>query len=344
MKSQIKLFFKNNINCLQNIIISGATGFIGRRLIKEIIKEYPLKNILCLIRDQVDELEISGRKILQELNVQTREIDLPSGRGLEDIPKNPKLVIHLAASTESGDEDHSCNDIGTKNLLEALSPFSAETKFIFTSTAAVYSGRKDSNIPIDENTKAVPSNEYGRSKIRAEEILKEYSGKFGFNLSILRLATVWGEGTRKDGLFDSMNKLIKKGSVIAKINWPGKTSLIHVDNIAQIIAYLSSYKQPEQFQTYILSHEGKTLSEISEVIHKKLNIDYNPVNLPSLFWNTSDVFVKRSDLLENLLPSKLYNTFWRLNLILNDSLYCKPDEFKEKIPEIKLNLRDFKDY
>lgn len=329
---------------MQNIIITGATGFIGRRLIKEILKVYPAENILCLIRDRTDELEISGRKILEGLNVKTREIDLPTGRGLEDLPKNPELVIHLAASTESGDDDHSCNDTGTKNLLDALSPFTSGTKFIFTSTAAVYSGRKDTDVPVNENTKAVPSNEYGRSKIRAEEILKEYSVKHGFNLSILRLATVWGEGTRKDGLFDSMNKLAKKGSVIAKFNWPGKTSLIHVDNVAQIITYLTSYSQSKQFQTYVLSHEGKTLSEISEIIHKKLNIDYKPVKLPSLFWNTSDFFVKRSSLLENVLPSKLYNTFWRLNLILNDSLYCKPDEFLEKLQELKIKLKEFKEY
>lgn len=329
---------------MQNIIITGATGFIGRRLIKEILKVHPVENVLCLIRDRVDELELSGRKILEDLNVKTREIDLPSGRGLEDLPKDPKLVIHLAASTESGDEDHSCNDVGTKNLLDSLSPFSGETNFIFTSTAAVYSGRRDTGIPIDENTKAVPSNEYGRTKINAEDILQNYSEKFGFKLTVFRLATVWGEGTRKDGLFDAMSKLIKKGSVIAKFNWPGKTSLIHVDNVAQILTYQSSNQKIKQFQTLVLSHEGKTLSEISEVIHNKLNIEYKPIKLPSIFWKTSDMFVKRSNILENVLPSKLYNTFWRLNLILNDSLYCKPDEFKEKLPEVNLNLIDFKDY
>jgi nucleoside-diphosphate-sugar epimerase len=329
---------------LQNIIITGATGFIGRRLIKEIVKVYPVENILCLIRDQVDELELSGRKILEELKIKTKEIDLPTGRGLADLPKNPKLIIHLAASTESGDEDHRCNDIGTKNLLDSLSPLSSETNFIFTSTAAVYSGRKDTDVPIDENSKAVPSNEYGRSKIRAEKILKDYSEKYGFKLSVFRLATVWGENTRKDGLFDSMNKLIKKGSVISKFNWPGKTSLIHVNNVAELLTFQALNENLKQYQTIVLSHEGKSLSEISEIIHNKLNIKYDQIKLPAVFWKTSDMFVKRSNYFENILPSNLYNTFWRLNLILNDSLYCKPDEFKEKLPDTNLSLIDFKDY
>lgn len=38
------------IKHLQDIIVTGATGFIGRRLIKELIKNYPLENILCLYK------------------------------------------------------------------------------------------------------------------------------------------------------------------------------------------------------------------------------------------------------------------------------------------------------
>ncbi len=152
---------------MEEILITGSTGFIGRHLIKELVKVFPREKILCLIRDEVDELEISGRKILNDLKIKTRLIDLPSGSGLHNLPKNPKIVIHLAANGESGDAVHTCNDVGTKNLLEALSPISPETNFIFTSTAAIYSGRKDYDNPIDVDTKPLPSNEYGRSKIRA---------------------------------------------------------------------------------------------------------------------------------------------------------------------------------
>jgi len=326
---------------LQEIIITGATGFIGRRLIKEIINSYPGENILCLIRNKINELETSGRKTLEALNVKTKEIDLTTGIGLDNLPKDPKLIIHLAASTESGDTDHSCNDIGSKNLLDALSPLSPTTNFIFTSTAAVYSGRKDPDRLIDENTRAAPSNEYGRSKIRAEEILKEYSSRYGFNCTVLRLATVWGEGTRKNGLFDAMKRLISEGSVIPRLNWPGKTSLIHVNNVVQIIAYFSKSKSKSQFQTFVLSHEGLSLAEISIVMHKKLNIEYKAVKLPGIFWFTLNLIIRKSNLLEKTLPSKLYNTYWRLNLIVNDSLYCKPDEIKEKIPEINFDMINF---
>ena len=329
---------------MENIIVTGATGFIGRRLIKELLKHYPADNILCLIKDNIsdnDELEISGRKILNELNIKTREIDLPTGRGLKEISLKADIVFHLGASTESGDKDHSCNETGTKNLLNALSPMSPETNFIFTSTAAVYSGRIDIDRPIDQNTIPAASNEYGRSKLKAEEIIKEYSDKFGFSVTVIRLNTVWGEGTRKDGLFDKMNKLIRENSIIPRLNWPGNTGLLNVDNAAEIITYFSLNRSKEKFSVFNLSHESLTLSEISEILHRKLNKKYEPVKLPSLLWNLSGAIIQKTPALEKILPSGIFNNLWRLNLILNDSLCSKPDEIFELVPEMKINMKKF---
>lgn len=326
---------------MEEIIITGATGFIGRSLIKELIKIVPGEKILCLIKDRVDELESSGRKVLEEFKIKTKEIDLPSGRGLNNLPANPKIVIHLGASTESGDPVHTCNDIGTRNLLEALTPISPDTKIIFTSTAAIYSGRKDLDIPIDENTIPIPSNEYGRSKLRAEQTLREFALKFGFKCIVLRLATVWGEGTRKNGLFDTLKTLIPKKSIIPRLNWPGKTSLIYVEDVVQIIMYFIKNKTESSFQTFILSHEALTLSEISKALHRRLNIQYVSLNIPAIFWKTSKSLILRSYVFDEYLSPKTYNTFWRLNLILNDSLYCKPNEIMERIPEMKITMKSF---
>lgn len=332
------------ISRLENIIVTGATGFIGRRLIKELLKNYPAEKILCLIKDNIrnnDELEISGRKILKDLNIKTRDIDLPSGRGLNELPLKADIVFHLGASTESGDKDHSCNDTGTKNLLNALSPVSTETKFIYTSTAAVYSGRKDIDRPIDQKTIPAASNEYGRSKLRAEEIIKKYSDKFGFSVTVIRINTVWGEGTRKNGLFDKMNKLILNNSIIPRLNWPGKTGLLNVDNAAEIITSVTLIKSIDKFAVYNTAHESLTLSEISEIMHGKLKRKYIPVMLPELFWNLSGALIQMSPALEKILPAGIYNNFWRLNLILNDSLWSKPDEIFELVPEMNIKMKRF---
>ena len=329
---------------MEEIIVTGATGFIGRRLIKELLKHYPANKILCLIKDNIAdnyELELSGRKILKDLNIKTREIDLVSGKGMDYLPANPKIVFHLGASTESGDKDHSCNDTGTKNLLNAFPWMNSETKFIYTSTAAVYSGRKDTDKPIDHETKPSPSNEYGRSKLRAEEILKEAALKHGLKVTVLRLNTVWGEGTRKDGLFDKLEKLIRGNSILSRLNWPGRTGLLNVDDAARIISFFSLHSSKCNFSVYNVAHESLTLSEISESFQEKSGRKYFPVILPDFIWNVAKSLVRKSSYFENVIPAGIYNNFWRLNLILNDCLCSKPDEILELVPDLKIDMKKF---
>lgn len=329
---------------MEEIIVTGATGFIGRRLIKELLKHYPVNKILCLIKDNIAdnyELELSGRKILKDLNIKTREIDLVSGKGLDYLPVNPKIIFHLGASTESGAKDHSCNDIGTKNLLNAFPGINNETKFIFTSSAAVYSGRKDTGKPIDHETKPSPSNEYGRSKLRAEEILKEAALNPGLKVTVLRLNTVWGEGSRKNGLFDKLEKLINDNSIISRLNWPGRTGLLNVYDAAQIITFFSTASIKNNFNVYNVAHESLTLSQISEILYEKTGRKYLPVILPDIFWNVSKSLIRKSSYFENVLPAGIYNNFWRLNIILNDSLFSKSDEILELVPDLKIDMKRF---
>ncbi|MCB0726217.1 MAG: NAD(P)-dependent oxidoreductase [Ignavibacteriae bacterium] len=328
---------------MEDIIVTGSTGFIGRRLIRDLLNVYETDRILCLIRDETNELELSGRKILNELNVKTKPIDLVSGKGLEDLPKNPKIIFHLAASTESGEKDHRCNDKGTKNLLNAFPGLNKDTKFIFTSTTAIFSGRKDLDQPLTKYSAPSPSNEYGRTKLAAENILSEYSERSGIQCMVFRLSTVWGDGTRKDGLFDKINKLVKTGSLIPRFDWKGMTGLINVDNVSDILVSASNYKPEKDFSVNILSHESLTLARISEVIHRKNNVEYKKIKLAVFIWKAAEITARRSAAFEKIMPGGLYNLFWRLNLIVNDSLHCKPDEFLENLSDLKIELKNFCD-
>src|SRR5205814_10320653 len=138
-------------------------------------------------------------------------VDLATKEGLDRLPTSPHRIFHLAGSVETADDDHRCNDVGTRNLVEALGPLTAETHFIHVSTGAVSDHRTDYTEPLSESTVVdEPETEYGRSKLRAEDWLRARCARDGFRLTIVRLATVWGAGPRPHSLFDEVPRLVRR--------------------------------------------------------------------------------------------------------------------------------------
>lgn len=318
------------------VVVTGANGFIGRRLVKRIAREFDPAEILSLTGSQKNSLGRKSRKLIAGGGPVTKSVDLVSGWGLDGLPKSPKLIIHLAASTESVATDHRCNDLGTRNLIEALGPLGPKTHLIFTSTTAVMAGRGDCSLPLDESTPAIPSNEYGRTKLKAEEWLQKKCRRSNFRLTIIRLGTVFGSKTRTNGLFDTLKKLIVKHSWLARLNWPGLTSLIYVDDVADaLIMFSQKPPLPGKPELYLLASHSLSLAQISREMHSALEIPFKSINLPRLFWKFCSLGRKYSSHLESILPPKIYNLFWRASLIVDDTLYCQSEKAFKRLPRWK---------
>lgn len=326
----------NNMNM---IIVTGATGFVGRRLIRLLAETYGVSNILCLAYDQADnELERTGRAILDELEVRYIPVDLVSGRGLENIPKSPRMVFHLASNTETGATDHSINDVGTRRLIEALSPISPDCHFIFTSTIAVSDHREDDNISVDENTALLrPFNDYGRRKLIAENYLRQCALETGFSVSIVRLSAVFGHGTRSDGLFASLSRMVARDALVARLNYPGKLSFISVDDIARILVLLSNRKWPSRScELFIPVCEVMTIAELIHCYYKAHGIEYRPIRLPVFFWKFCDLVAKFFYRIEPVLPHAVNNRIWQLGLVVGNGFHNESGKIIRTFPELKL--------
>ena len=332
------------MNKTEIIIVTGATGFVGRRLIRILVETYGVSNILCLAYDQADnELERTGRSILNELGVQFIPVDLVTGRGLENVPKSPKMVFHLASNTETGASDHSINDIGTKNLLEAISPMQPNSHFVFTSTIAVSDHREDDSIAVDENTPLLtPFSDYGRRKLIAESYLRACALEMGFSVSIVRLSAVFGCGTRNDGLFASISKMVTRNAMIARLNYPGKLSFINVDDIAAILVMLSKREWPSKScELYIPICETMTIAELIHCYSVAYDIQYRPIHLPQFFWGFCDLIAKFFYRIEFILPHSVNNRIWQIGLVVGSGFHNQSRKIFLTFPTLK--LKRFKD-
>lgn len=312
------------------ILVTGATGFIGREFIKLLVQKVDKKNILCLVYDKCDnELERTGRKNLDNLGISYLPIDLVSGTGMKKIPKSPNIIFHLASVTITASRDHRVNDVGTRNLINSIQPIKPGMNFIYTSTICVNDMRKDFSAPITEKLEPPihPANLYGRKKLIAENFLRKSAVENKFSLSIIRVTGVYGSGARKNGLFDSVEQLVKKGSLLTRMNWPGKISIIYVNDMAGFIYGVSEkHPAPSSCEVYIPSIEAITLQEMSKIAHSVLGIEYKEFRLPRFFWSICRFFARNKDGIEYIMPHKMYDRFWQACLLVNNEFWNKSEK------------------
>jgi nucleoside-diphosphate-sugar epimerase len=330
-----------------NIVITGATGLVGRNLIPKIIKVFPQKNILCLVKKQENSSESKGVAILKKYAISVKNVDLESGYGLNNLPKNPKLIIHLAAETNTSKKNHKVNSTGVRNLYSAFHQLSSETHFIHIGTMVSVVGRKSCKNPIDENTSDHPTNEYTRTKVEGENFLVKKCLKDKFRLTIIRPNTIYGKSVRKNSLFDMVKNMISKKSIITRINWPGRSSLVHVDDVVKAILFFSKTKPKAGVsEKYLLCAENLSISDISKILHKNMHIKYRPINFPKWFWQIASKFRPLIPYFEKPLGTNLYNYLWRSSIIIDDVVWCKTNKINKVFKKWKPILfaeKGFKD-
>jgi len=160
----------------QKILLTGASGTIGKEVFKEILNrsnEYEISLFLRgskknrkLFRQHIDKVRIIWGSLQNLKKVQEaligQDIVIHMAGALPDVAfKNPELVV-------------STNVDGTKNIIEAMKTLPNPPKIIYTSSVTVYGDRRKNPIiklsdPINIDTKDL----YASTKIKVENLIRE---------------------------------------------------------------------------------------------------------------------------------------------------------------------------
>ncbi len=215
----------------KKIILTGATGFVGRYFLKTLepfIKQYNIK-ISCVVR-------ASSKRGLLPNFVNIYEADLHTGSGLSLALKGQDVVIHLAATLfGSSWKDYFSNVHIAKVLGQAISEESNIHKVLYVSSLAA-TGPSGANFIVDDNTIPNPISAYGWSKYLAEEVLFKYCQK---SLVVLRPPMIYGEGdTGFLPFFQAVNKRIIVSPGFGR-NFP--VSIMHVHDV--VLAMLCTLQE-----------------------------------------------------------------------------------------------------
>jgi len=305
-----------------NILVTGGTGFIGARLIRHLRSRFASHRIYCLVVPHPTDMEQRARDMLQGMGVEIIEGDLNDPRVSARSVPALDLVFHLAGNidTDAGEDELRVNDAGTDHLLSWLSASLQGARIVYASSIAVLDRDGPAEGPLDESSPCVPRTAYGRTKLRGERIIQRRAVALGYQYTILRLATVYGAGAKADGLFDRLFTLTRKHSTLGRLNWPGRTSIIHVDDVAAIMAGLAQ-RPAAAGETYCIANpDAPTVGALAEQIAQFAPEPVSTIRLPAWVWSAGRrvVWSRPFRLLGAVVA---HTTAWRLTLILDDGFW-----------------------
>lgn len=186
------------------ILLTGANGFIGSHFIRYAASHEIIP--FSFHRGDIKTLDISGYD----------------------------AVIHLAALVHqmNGADPAAYEQINVIRTLELAKKAKSDgvRQFIFMSTVKVYG--EESTAVYTETTPCYPQDDYGISKLHAEQELQKLSDE-RFTVSIIRTPIVYGAGVKAN--IKNLISLIRKIPVLPFGNTRNRRSMVYVGNLCALI-------------------------------------------------------------------------------------------------------------
>jgi len=247
------------------ILIIGGSGFIGTRLVDELVKE----NHEIIIYDKVKSTKYPEISIVGD--IRNKEDLINSCDGVNVIYN---LAAEHADNVTPLSLYYDVNVIGSQNVVEAAKAKSIKN-IIFTSSVAIYGLNRGTP---SEDMEALPFNEYGRTKWEAEKVFLEWQkNDKNYNLQIVRPAVVFGEENRGN-VYNLINQ-ISSGKFAMIGNGENKKSMGYVGNIAKFLCELKS--SDKKLDIFNFAGKGDlSTKQIVEIVRDELNIERSFPKIP----------------------------------------------------------------
>ena len=274
-----------------NIIITGATGFVGKNL----------------------------SKFLKEKGHHISPLSL---RKAWELDQNAEAIIHLAGkahdtkNTSAEKEYFEINTELTKKLFEEFLNTSAQDFIYFSSVKATADTVEGF---LDENHKSNPQTPYGKSKLYAEEYLLSQKLPENKRLFIIRPCMIHGPGNK--GNLNLLYKFVQKGIPYPLAAFENKRSFLSIDNLNFLILEMLSNKNVDSGIYNFADDEVLSTNELVKLIA-------NTSGKKEKLWKISSKLIsataKMGDVMKLPLNSerlkKLTENYWVSNQKIKNAL------------------------
>jgi len=210
----------------EKILVTGAGGFIGSRVVARLLSEG--MDARCLL----------GRNLIKSGHACSDVIvgDIRDAEVVKEATRGVTTVFHFAGVVHkkaATNEYESINIEGTRNIARAAA-VNDVSHFVFASSISVYG--KGSRT-FTEDSPCRPETPYGQSKLLAEKAVMDVAAQTGMRVTILRLSTVYGEGD--PGNVSRLIKAVAKYGPLVLGDGTNRKSMTYVENVALLCAKLA---------------------------------------------------------------------------------------------------------
>lgn len=254
---------------MPSVLVTGATGFIGSSIART-----------CAAAGW--SVRSFGRRALpaEALPGYMRgDVQEPSSlkaalHGIDCVIHAAALVHQFGAAGEDAEAFEAINVRGTMNVVRGAIAAGAG-HLVLVSSVAVYG---PSEQPRGEDAPCRPAGPYAESKLAAERAAIKLAGDARLALTILRPATVYGEGDR--GNVERLIGLIDASQFVWIGDGSNRKSLIHRDDVAQA-CLLALERAPATPATFNVAAPACSMREIVDLISARLKKRLWPVRVPA---------------------------------------------------------------
>ena len=323
------------------ILVTGATGFIGRHLVARLREDRYVVRALAHGPGGTTNCPEGVERVVG---------DVCDAQAMKTVTTGCDVVYHLAGKVHAlsemrGEEEvyRAINADGTRHVLEGAIAGGARSFVLFSSVKAMGEGGTRC---VDETFKSLPESPYGRSKLEAERVALEMGRRAGLHVTCLRFPLVYGPGS-KGNLF-KMIAAIDRGVFPPIPEFGNRRSMVHVVDAVRA-AILVAGSPAAKGQCYIVTDEQfystrELYERICRALGKPIPGWYLLAWVLKTVGRIGDVvgrvrekrFVFDSDALEKLTGSACYKSA----AISRDVGYHPTHTFADAVPEMIASYRE----
>ena len=257
-------------------LVTGASGFVGSAVVRVLLARG--RRVRVLVRPESDRRNLDG------LAVETARGDLRDAATVAAAVGGCESVFHVAADYRLWTRDprgralYESNVEGTMNVMHACAAAGVR-RAVYTSSVATL-GIPGDGSPGDETTPASLGDmigHYKRSKFLAEEAVREWAMRTGFEVVIVNPSTPIGPRDAKPTPTGRLILDAAAGRVPAFVDTG--LNVVHVDDVA--LGHVLAFERGTPDERYVLGGEDMTLERILGIVARHVGRKPPRIRLPN---------------------------------------------------------------